>query len=264
MSADRTDHILASIDGALADAELPDGMRWSPEPEAVKGAPAPFDGTLVWQPPQRYEQTPATPPAPPLESLLDGAEFAAVLPPAPTPAALIERLLADGDLPRRPIEPVFSDHRPPLALDINWSLRAEAGLAAAVAAPGPESAAIRAASEAEARRTYQRLRVGLMSRDRPPSMREVLLLRMLDNPQETAAAINRAFEQLIEAVRPVVEQVGRSLGELARAFQGAIPGGPQPTPAAEDARARALRLRRERGTGPDRQLQHRPGPRSLA
>jgi hypothetical protein len=52
---DRTDAILASIDGALADEGLRDGMRWSPEPEKVIDAPEPFDGSLVWQPPQSYE-----------------------------------------------------------------------------------------------------------------------------------------------------------------------------------------------------------------
>lgn len=49
------DAVLASIDGALADAEFPDAMRWSPEPETVDDAPVPYDGDLVWQPPQRYE-----------------------------------------------------------------------------------------------------------------------------------------------------------------------------------------------------------------
>lgn len=58
---DRTQHVLDAIDGALADDELPDAMRWSPAPETVDDAPAPFDGTLVWQPPQRCE--PAEPTA---------------------------------------------------------------------------------------------------------------------------------------------------------------------------------------------------------
>lgn len=50
-----TRHVIEAIDGALADSEFPDAMRWSPEPETVTDAPAPFDGNLVWQPPQRYE-----------------------------------------------------------------------------------------------------------------------------------------------------------------------------------------------------------------
>lgn len=57
MDADRTSAVLASIDGALADEDLRDGMRWSPQPEQVEGAPAPFDGVLVWQPPQSYERS---------------------------------------------------------------------------------------------------------------------------------------------------------------------------------------------------------------
>jgi hypothetical protein len=48
------DSTLAAIDGALADAEFPDAMRWSPEPETID-APEPYDGELVWQPPQRYD-----------------------------------------------------------------------------------------------------------------------------------------------------------------------------------------------------------------
>lgn len=50
-----TDDVLAAIDGALADLDIPGGMRWSPDPAQVSDAPAPFDGELVWQPPQRYE-----------------------------------------------------------------------------------------------------------------------------------------------------------------------------------------------------------------
>jgi len=55
VATDRTQHVLDAIDGALADDEFPDAMRWSPAPETVDDAPAPFDGSLVWQPPQRYE-----------------------------------------------------------------------------------------------------------------------------------------------------------------------------------------------------------------
>jgi hypothetical protein len=51
--------VLASIDGALADAEFPDAMRWSPEPEQVEDLPVlRFDGRIVPQPPQRYEAVP--------------------------------------------------------------------------------------------------------------------------------------------------------------------------------------------------------------
>lgn len=53
--SDRTGHVLAAIDGALADAELPDAMRWSPDP-AKAAAPHPYDGSHVPLPPQRYER----------------------------------------------------------------------------------------------------------------------------------------------------------------------------------------------------------------
>ncbi len=36
------DTVLASIEGALADAEFPDAMRWSPEPERVEHAGVPY------------------------------------------------------------------------------------------------------------------------------------------------------------------------------------------------------------------------------
>lgn len=53
---DRTDTVLAAIDGALADALLPDGMRWSPTPQAdADPRPLVFDGRIVPQPPQAYE-----------------------------------------------------------------------------------------------------------------------------------------------------------------------------------------------------------------
>jgi hypothetical protein len=54
---DHTDAVLAAIDGALADEALPDGMRWSPEPEKVTDAAVNlYDGECVPIPPQAYEQ----------------------------------------------------------------------------------------------------------------------------------------------------------------------------------------------------------------
>jgi hypothetical protein len=52
---DDLDAVLAGIDGALADPELPDGMRWSPDPEQATATGVPFDGEVVPLPPQRYE-----------------------------------------------------------------------------------------------------------------------------------------------------------------------------------------------------------------
>lgn len=58
MSRDDLDAVLAGIDGALADADLPDAMRWAPDPAGVTDAgPAPYDGSIVPQPPQQYEST---------------------------------------------------------------------------------------------------------------------------------------------------------------------------------------------------------------
>jgi hypothetical protein len=51
------DAVLASIDGALADEAMPDGMRWSPAPEKVTDAAVNlYDGECVPIPPQRHEQ----------------------------------------------------------------------------------------------------------------------------------------------------------------------------------------------------------------
>ncbi|MDP5182160.1 hypothetical protein QOZ88_05885 [Blastococcus sp. BMG 814] len=40
--SDRTQHVIDAIDGALADEDLPDAMRWSPEPAAVEDAGRPY------------------------------------------------------------------------------------------------------------------------------------------------------------------------------------------------------------------------------
>lgn len=51
------DAVLASIDGALADEAMPDGMRWSPAPEKVTDAAVNlYDGECVPIPPQAYER----------------------------------------------------------------------------------------------------------------------------------------------------------------------------------------------------------------
>lgn len=55
--SERTDAVLAAIDGALADVDLPDAMRWSPAPGQVYDAGwAVYDGECVPLPPQDYEQ----------------------------------------------------------------------------------------------------------------------------------------------------------------------------------------------------------------
>lgn len=51
------DRLLATIDGALADEELSDGMRWSPTPEdAADPHLLAYDGQDVPLPPQHYER----------------------------------------------------------------------------------------------------------------------------------------------------------------------------------------------------------------
>jgi hypothetical protein len=92
----------------------------------------------------------------------------------------------------------------------------------------------------------------------------------LDDPEfraELEASVRRFAEQLGQAIRPAIEQVlqqARALGEwVEQNRQVLVDAGALPAVPPEDPRARALWLRRHRGTGPDRQLQHRRPPRRL-
>jgi hypothetical protein len=71
------------------------------------------------------------------------------------------------------------------------------------------------------------------------------------------------FRQIVEnintvfdALAAVFEQIGRTMSDVGTAL---FPPAPPPDPI-----ERALWLRQHRGTGPDRQVQHRPRPRRHA
>ncbi len=70
------DATLAAIDGALADVDLPDAMRWSPTPADVDDAGVPYqeDEDLTWTP---WTLPPAPPPHPGLSPKCMNFEHAA-------------------------------------------------------------------------------------------------------------------------------------------------------------------------------------------
>lgn len=267
-----TDAVLAAIDGALADPELPDGMRWSPEPEqAADPAALAFDGETVPQPPQAYER-----------AALDRALH------SEDPWARIERVrvapgraLIDGVLyppadqgsewvgvaqPRQQGRASLSLHGSGLSMSIGgqpWEeLRERARSwdpdSVAAAASTVSGLAIRAASEAQAQAFYEAVRQRASSS--PLSLSEVLALSLVTDPEGTAGALAGIWEEIARAFAPVAEAIAAAARDLGRALQAARPLAPEPAEA-EDPRARALRLAQQRGTGPDRQIQHRPRPR---
>lgn len=67
------------------------------------------------------------------------------------------------------------------------------------------------------------------------------------------ADVMRAFERTLNAYRPALVDLHEQL----------VDAGVIPDPGPLDPRERALWLRQHRNTGPDRQVQHRPRPRSI-
>lgn len=96
------------------------------------------------------------------------------------------------------------------------------------------------------------------------------LAAALDDP-EARARIEESCRQLAEHARLAVESVYEALGRAIEAYGLALrpvveqlrEAGVLPEEPPTDPRARALWLRQHRGTGPDRQLQHRPRPRRV-
>jgi hypothetical protein len=99
---------------------------------------------------------------------------------------------------------------------------------------------------------------------RPVDPRGAVAARLVADPD----AARRFFEQLGEAMRPLIEwadhaaaELGVHLDQLTKILQkvGALPDQP-PT---DDPRARALWLRQQRNTGPSRDLTRQRRPRRL-
>lgn len=85
---------------------------------------------------------------------------------------------------------------------------------------------------------------------------------------EQVAALREALRPAFETFARQIEAVGGSLAKAVEAIRPALLDDSRipPTPRSlrdTDPRAYALELRRTRGTGPDRQVQHRPPPRRL-
>lgn len=225
---DELDGVLSSIDGALADDDLPDAMRWSPEPEHVD-APHPFDGDHVPLPPQQYEREPYAGRwvrEYDAEHAHDGSDGLLVLrqmgaPLLPPRSAALYRPMGSltpeslADLRRsvmvsvpRPPAPRLSMHASGLALDV-------------------------------------------LVHDEPLDP---------ERARRVFAELGRVVEQVAQAFAETALSVGEAIAKFAAALRG--PNDPPPLSLRErDPRAYALELRRTRNTGPDRQVQHRPRPR---
>lgn len=221
----RTDAILASIDGALADDDLRDGMRWSPQPEQVTDAPEPFDGSLVWQPPQMYEDTPRAPQShaqPPGTRLPPGASMLLAQLRADRAELLAERanLIAGGVHPSALVEPLDPD-----GFEIEE----------------PETIEV-----ARLDGTVQVIEVG----ERDSGLVVVAHLE----PGQVGEMVDRILDALVQAIRPIIAEIGQTFERVGTVLRdaGLIPK-PRPLLDLDSEEARrtfALEYRRALSTGP--------------
>jgi hypothetical protein len=101
-----------------------------------------------------------------------------------------------------------------------------------------------------------------------PAARE--LARALDDP-ELRARLEEGCRQIAEHARLAIEPVFAALGRAVEAYGLAVrpvveqlrDAGVLTELPPEEPRERALWVRQHRGTGPDRQVQHRPRPRRV-
>jgi len=84
--------------------------------------------------------------------------------------------------------------------------------------------------------------------------------RLEEGVRRLAEAVSITMEAALAAFARTVEQVGPAASQAYRTLRDA---GVLPEQAPEDPRERALWLRRHRGSGPDRQVQHRHRPRRV-
>lgn len=230
------DAVLASIDGALADGELPDAMRWSPEPEQIDDAGDPYaedQGLPLLLTARRggirYGRAPTD-----REWAIGGraaglGDTSPVQQDADRERAL-DRLAAGLDVPRH----LLDGPSPP-----------EHARARCLIEPVFGGHAARSELEALCR-----------AMNATPEQRE----RLEAWTRDAAERLGVIVEDLLRALAPAMTDLGRQLddvyGKLREA--GIVPEEPP-----GDPRTRALWLRQHRGTGPDRQVQHRPRPRRI-
>jgi hypothetical protein len=267
---DRTDAVLASIDGALMDPEIPDGMRWSPEPEHVSDPDAmPYDGEVVPQPHQHYERTvtadtltitlgidPSLPISardfPRVTTSRGGLRFgrqshaqgtqqgATTGPPPPRRGQVPDR----AEVERRRTQIAQAFDVPPellggwrdvgtLTPESTVDLRAEASRSL-----HEQAERVRAEARAMIPRVSDHTPTRALDTD--PGLLIVeeytngLITVRRASPDETAEVVRRTWEQLVEAFRPLVVGVGEASRQIGEAFRAAgIPTtGPPTTPEA--------------------------------
>jgi hypothetical protein len=273
--------MLDSIDGALADAEFPDAMRWSPDPAGVTDAgPVAYDGELVPQPPQSYEL--AHPPAVSAElsltcasgvhRLCTGCGMCTCHDRDDDPRRLPDVLIIDDPylpptMPRQEGHGLLPDRMPAwvLAQRRPWGTSFLAQSGAAVQASSDFAAVearVRSTMSVPPERIERLQQIGREMCARPVlPLREALLVSLATDPEGTTDAVGRVFDSLVEAFRPAVEQLGRLFADMGRALVDALPkleglqqslvdAGIHPEKPPTDPRARALWLVQHRNTGP--------------
>lgn len=252
------DGVLSAIEGALADDEWPDAMRWSPEPERVTDASlVPFDGEVVPLPPQRYEAGDHTTP---------GGMYR---------GRLTLRDPDDPELRRHGlVEVVFATTEAQRAAGRRAADRAEADRQRA------HAARVRGRVLARAQRPPRGPADDLLlfdesylvdpaHRDEVRAEHEANLARLRELLTLTPEQLDRlgdAMRQLGAAAQQAVEQIGRAFVDLAESLHPQLddlvdPRG-LPDDGPPDPKARALWLRQNRSTGPARPgPERRPAPR---
>lgn len=273
------DAVLASIDGALADEEFPDAMRWSPEPEAVDDARAPFDGETVWVGPEErsstYDETLDYDPALPISTRnfpLIPTRRGGIRFPRP-PAGVIPRgmmpdlLILDDPIPwtepasdplgdvLRAAERRSSTWRPAPIGRVTRIEETEEGLAAGGTLDlGLGDPFAHARARCSILPVFPDADVYLVD----PAHRAEVLAARREEALRVFAQLGEVVQQIADTFVTTAEQIGKALAALA----------PRPEPPRSlreaDPRAYALQLRQSRGTGPDRQLQRQHRPRRVS
>jgi hypothetical protein len=214
MTGHDLDAVLASIDGALADGELPDAMRWTPAPETVEDAGDPYTEDR-WSPLTTLRGEIRYPWPRPVDSVTG----------QPTPYQWGRGPVPERVGARCSIVPVFPTRPLTMPEAVAYALRAE-----------------------QHRDDYERSLEQLRDLFAPAAE---AIAGLVDTFGKIAADVGMRFSELVEA-----------LAKLSRDPRQPIP--PPRRLRDEDPKAYALALRQARGTGPDRQVQHRPRPRRHA